>query len=195
MRPTAAAVAIVAFALSLPASSAAQGFVVPNIGWDVGGSAGNCPSLLTDCREKRVNYGVAFGAFRGGGIVGLESDIAYAPDFFGESASFGTNSVLTVMGNILIAIPAGPVRPYVAGGLGLIRTRLDLLVTPSSEDVSANHFGYNFGGGLMILLPLHLGIRGDIRYFRSASDISILGIDLSDTKINFTRVSVGVVIH
>jgi hypothetical protein len=179
--------------LVLPAASSAQGYLVPNLGWDVGGSAGNCPSLWTDCQEKRVSYGVTFG--RIGGIFGIEGDLGYAPDFFGQSPTFGTNSLLTFMGNMVIAIPAGPVRPFVEGGLGLIRTRLDLLKTPTAGGFDTNNFGYNFGGGVMFLLPAHLGFRGDIRYFRTLSDISILGIELSKTSINYTRFSVGLVIH
>jgi hypothetical protein len=196
MRRLAVLIAVVALLLGLPSASSAQGYFVPNFGFDVGGSAGNCPSLLSDCQEKRLSYGATFGRLAGG-IFGIEGDVGYAPDFFGQSASFGTNGVLTAMGNLVIAVPAGPVRPFVAGGIGLIRTRLDVLITPTSEDVSANNFGYNFGGGVMVLLPAHLGFRGDLRYYRSASEISILGINLglSQTTINFTRVTIGLVIH
>ncbi len=188
------AIVVAAMVLALPAAGSAQTYLVPEIGVDFGGSAGKCPSLLNDCQEKRANYGVAFGHLAAG-IFGFEGDIGYAPDFFGESSSFGTNAVLTAMGNLVVGIPAGPVRPFVTGGIGLIRTRLDLLLTPSSENFSANNFGYNFGGGVMIFLPAHLGIRGDIKYFRSASDVSIFGISLANSAISYTRVSVGLVIH
>jgi hypothetical protein len=193
MRRLAVLIAVVTFVLALPAVSRAQGYLVPNFGWDFGGAAGNCPSLWTDCQEKRTSYGVTFGKI--GGLFGFEGDLGYAPDFFGESPTFGTNSLVTLMGNVVIAFPAGPVRPFVEGGVGLIRTRLDLLKTPTTGNFDANNFGYNFGGGLMVLLPAHLGFRGDIRYFRTLSDISILGISLSTTSINYTRVSVGLVIH
>jgi hypothetical protein len=193
MRRLTVLLAVATFVLALPAASSAQGYLVPNFGWDFGGSAGNCPSLWTDCQEKRTSYGVTFGKI--GGIFGVEGDLGYAPDFYGESATFGTNSLLTLMGNMVIAIPAGPVRPFVEGGLGLLRTRLDLIKSPQPGNYDANNFGYNFGGGVMILLPAHLGFRGDIRYFRTFSDISILGISLSETSISYTRVSIGLVIH
>jgi len=194
MRRLSLAIVLAACVLALPSAASAQGYFVPNIGADFGGSAGKCPSLLNDCQEKRLSYGVTFGGLAAG-IFGFEGDIGYAPSFFGDSPSFGTNAVLTAMGNVVVGIPAGPVRPFVTGGVGLIRTRLDLLTTPTTGNFSTNNFGYNFGGGVMIFLPAHLGIRGDIKYFRSASDVSILGISLANSTINFTRVSVGLVIH
>jgi hypothetical protein len=189
-------VLILAFAavtLALPASSSAQGYLVPNFGWDYGGSAGNCLSLLTDCQEKRMSYGVTFGAI--GGIVGIEGDLAYAPDFFGESPTSGTNSLATLMGNLVLAFPAGPVRPFAEVGVGLIKTRVDMLLKPVEGNYSESQWGYNFGGGVMILLPAHLGFRGDVRYYRTFSDISILGVSLSTTGISYTRFSIGLVIH
>ena len=194
MRSLAITLVLASFVLALPAASSAQGYLVPNFGWDYGGTAGNCPSLWTDCQEKRMSYGVTFGKI--GGIFGIEGDLGYAPDFFGESPTHGTNSLLTFMGNLVVAIPAGPVRPYAEAGLGLIRTRVDLLLQPADgSDTNANNFGYNFGGGVMFLLPAHLGFRGDIRYFRTFSDISILGVALGKTPISYTRFSIGLVIH
>lgn len=194
MRATIVSCAVLAVLLGVPGLAAGQGYFVPNIGYDVGGSAGNCPSLFRDCTDKRTSYGVTFGGLAAG-VIGLEEDIAYAPDFFGKSVSFGTNSVFTAMSNLVVSIPAGPIRPYATAGIGLVRTRLDLLTTVSADNFTSNNFGYNFGGGVMVLLPHHVGIRGELRYLRTASDISIAGIALSGTAINFARVSVGLVIH
>jgi opacity protein-like surface antigen len=185
---------VIALSFAAPSAARAQGYFVPNIGYDVGGSAGNCPSLLHDCAEKKLSYGVTFGDL-GAGIIGIEEDISYAPDFFGKSAGFGTNSVLTAMSNLVLSIPAGRVRPYVTGGIGLVRTRLDLVTTLSSESFTSNNLGYNLGAGVMVLLPHHVGFRGEVRYLRTASDLTIAGIALSNTTLNFTRLTVGLVIH
>jgi opacity protein-like surface antigen len=192
MRRLALVLTVLVGLLAVPQSARAQGYFVPNIGYDFGGSAGDCPSLLNDCNNKKVSYGVTFGGLVGG-IFGFEEDIAFAPDFFGSGGSFGTNSVATAMTNLVIAIPAGPVRPYVTGGVGLVRTRLDLLTSPSLANLTNNGFGYDFGGGVMFLFPHHLGVRGDFRYIRSASDI--VGISVNSTNVNFARLSIGLVLH
>jgi opacity protein-like surface antigen len=192
MRRVPLVLVILAALLAVPQRAHAQGYFVPNIGYDFGGSAGDCPSILTDCNSKKVSYGVTFGGLVGG-IFGFEEDIAFAPDFFGSGGPFGSNSVLTAMTNLVIAIPAGPVRPYVTGGVGLVRTRLDLLTSATVANLTNNGFGYNFGGGVMVLLPHHLGVRGELRYIRSASDIA--GIALSSNNVNFARLSVGLVLH
>ncbi len=196
MRPVARGMAIlgVVFVVlaAVPAPARAQAYLTPFIGWDFGGDAGDCASFFGgDCSNKRTNYGVAVG---GGGIVGFEVEFAYAPDFFGQSPTLGSNSVLTLMGNLVVAIPAGPVHPYVTGGAGLFRSH----VAFTAADIlsfSDSSFGYNFGGGVMIFLPAHLGIRGDFRNIRSASDISVLGTSISGTKISFSRFYVGLVVH
>jgi opacity protein-like surface antigen len=185
-------VAFVLLALA-PSTARAQVFLAPYVGADFGGNAGRCPSLFTDCTEKRRTYGVGVGKLPSG-ILGFELDFAYAPDFFGTSAAFDSNSVLTLMGNLLVSIPVGPIRPYATAGAGMVRTR----VAFTAKDVLSFHdstFGYNVGGGVMFLLPSHLGVRGDIRYFRSGSDISIAGIGLRASTLNFARVSIGLVLH
>jgi opacity protein-like surface antigen len=183
------AIVVVAF---VPAPARAQSYFAPFFGYDFGGDAGLCPSLLTDCTEKKTSYGMAFGHL--GGLFGAEGEIGYAPDFFGKSVSFGDNSVLTLMGNIVLALPSGPVRPYFTAGLGTMRTKVSLELSDLLS-VNDSTFGYNMGGGVLIFLPHHLGIRGDYRNFRSASDVSIAGISIGGTKLSFSRVSVGLVLH
>lgn len=181
----------IAFAL-LPSPARAQAYFVPSIGWDFGGDAGHCPSVFNDCTDRRISYGLTVGALKGG-IIGLEEDFAYAPDFFGKSASF-SNNVLTLMTNLVVSVPAGPVRPYLSGGVGILRTRvpltLDTLVSTTNT-----HFGYDIGGGVMLLLPHHLGVRGDYRYVRSAKEDIIEIFSSSGTRVSFHRVSIGLVLH
>ena len=97
----------------------AEGFLTPFVGFNFGGDSANCISL-SNCDEKRLNWGVSFGSRHG--IFGFEEDIGYAPSFFGKTEG-GDNAVLTVMSNLMVVVPAGPIQPYALAGLGLVRPR------------------------------------------------------------------------
>lgn len=135
--------------LCLPAGPAhAQGIFTPYLGFT--------HSDQTD--QQRVNFGAALGSW-GSSVAGFEVDVGYAPDFFDSD-----ESELTVMGNLLVGRPNGTIRPYVAGGLGLLHSTL--------EGEGINDFGMNVGGGVLGFLDAasRIGLRGDIRYFRELSD-------------------------
>lgn len=193
MRRFAIGLAVVGLLALAPRPAQAQTYFVPFFGFDFGGDAGNCPSLLGDCSVKRTAYGFSVGHLSHG-IFGFEEDFSYAPDFFGASASFGANSVLTLMSNLVVAVPAGPVHPYVSGGVGIMRTKVELKLSEilSTSDTT---FGYNIGGGVIVFLPSHLGFRVDYRHIRSASDITFAGFTVSNAKLNFSRIAFGLVLH
>ena len=131
--------------LLVSAPARADGFIVPFVGYNFGGDSGNCPSL-TDCNEKRLNFGVAFGSM--GAAIGFEQDISYARNFFGETPG-ADNSVFSVMSNLLIGPGVGPVRPYFVVGVGLIRPHVSSLVgSVTNFDAGKNSLGYDLGGGL-----------------------------------------------
>ena len=110
----------------------AQGFISPFIGYNFGGDVG-CPEI-TNCKDKRADYGVSFGAL--GSIVGFEAEFGYTKNFFGDTSNQATN-VLTFMSNFMLAPKIGPVQPYGLAGLGLMRT--------SVESVGANGDANQFG--------------------------------------------------
>jgi len=105
------------------------------------------------------------------------------------------------MGNLIVGIPVGGtrgagLRPYVAGGVGLIRTgfarRLD------DDGPTTNDVGFNLGGGVMGFFSDHFGLRGDLRYLRNIrSDFTDADFnpdfDLGD--LDFWRATVGIVIR
>ena len=159
----------------------AQGFVSPLIGYNFGGDSG-CPEI-DDCDDKNLNIGVAVGSL--GSVFGVELEFAYAKDFFGESP-FVSSSVLSLMGNVMLAPKFGPVQPYGVVGLGLIKTNVEFTAASFLESDN-NHFGWDLGGGLIIFFTDHVGIRGDIRYFHALQDFSILGFALDETKLDFGR--------
>lgn len=160
----------------------AQGFITPFIGFNFGGDSANCISL-TNCQEKRTNFGVSLGTLRG---VGFEEDISYAKNFFGDAQ--GTdNSVFSAMSNLLISVPAGPVHPYVLAGIGLIRPHVSSNLA-SLASFDKNAFGWDIGGGVHIIAG-HVGVRGDLRRFRTISDVPLL--ELSNEKLAYWRGSAG----
>ncbi len=145
--------------------------------------------------RTRPTYGLGLG-FLGNGVVGFEAELATTPDFFGDSAHSGfftKNDVVTLMGSVLLAVPAGPVRLYGAAGAGLMKSRLEnpnILFKVSSTD-----FGINVGGGLIGYFGSHVGLRADVRYFRDLSDLNPSGqlpeFELSLGKVNYWRAAGG----
>lgn len=168
-------------------TSSAQGFISPFIGYDFSGDSG-CPAL-TGCEEKHADWGVSFGSL--GAVLGGEFEIAYYPNFFGETPGVSSN-VLTTMGNVLFGPRIGPAQPYGLVGLGLIKTHTEL-TAPALLESNNNHFGWDIGGGL-IVGGRHFGVRGDIRYFHAFQDLEILGIPIADEKLDFARASAGLMI-
>jgi opacity protein-like surface antigen len=165
----------------------AQGFVSPFVGYNFGGDAG-CPQI-TDCKDKRVNYGVAFGAL--GGLVGFEAEVARTNDFLGASSTQSTN-VLTFMGNFMLAPKFGPIQPYALGGIGLMRTSIE----SAGQDDDENQIAWDAGGGLIAFFSSHVGVRGDVRYFHAFEVLdfsSFPNFPIRETKLEFGRVSVAVV--
>ncbi|MGE5243633.1 MAG: outer membrane protein [Betaproteobacteria bacterium] len=147
---------------------------------------------------SRVNDGrTALGLDAGGmgaGVFGGELDFGYSPSFFGTSTDFGNNTVVDVMANIIIGVPIGGthgvgVRPYVTGGVGLIRSQIDG-GTLFDVKTSKNDFGFNLGGGVMGFMSDHFGLRGDLRYFRTTNN-SFANLGLGQMK--FWRISGGLV--
>ena len=47
--------------------------------------------------------------------------------------------------------------------------------------------------GIIGYLGDHVGLRGDVRYFHAFQDLEILGLPIADTKLDFGRISGGVV--
>ena len=166
----------------------AQGFISPFVGYDFGGDA-KC-AQLSGCTDTRLNVGVALGAM--GSLIGFEEEVGYAPDFFGSGTGLNS-SVLTVMSNLMLAPKIGPVRPYVLAGTGLMKSHVELK-TASILTTDNNTVGWDVGGGVMGMISGHFGVRGDLRYFHSFKDLTVLGFTLENSKLNFGRASVGAVL-
>ena len=182
----------------LPASAQAQSgwFFTPFIGGNFGGNAdfGDFPDD-DDAVERRMDFGATLGF--NPSVVGFEIDFGFSPNFFENTAGdanfdFGENNVTTLMGNVLLSAPQGSgIRPYASAGLGLIRASVQSS-TGLFNDLSTNDLGINLGGGLNANFNDNVGIRGDLRYFRSLQDTEADNdLDLSLGSFDFWRGSVG----
>jgi len=180
-----AAAAILLTVTAVPAR--ADGLIVPFIGFSFGGDSSATCATVTNCKEKRTNYGVSLISM--GAAFGIEEDISYAKNFFGETPG-AENSVFSAMTNVIIGPGVGPIRPYVAGGVGLIRPHVSSFASSiTSFDLDKNAFGWDWGGGLTGMFGSHIGIRGDLRHFHTFQDLNLL--IFNGQKLDFWRASVG----
>jgi len=170
-----------------PMQARADGFVTPWVGSAFG----------SNIKSGQAAIGVSAGGM-GAGIIGGEADFGWSPSFFGTKSDFGNNTVMNLMGNVIIGVPIGGthgagVRPYVVGGVGLVRTQIDG-GTIAKVSSSNNMFGWDAGAGVMGFFSDHVGLRGDVRYLRATSDLTthVDSIDLNGDKLHYWRATIGV---
>ena len=175
-----------------PAKAHADGYVSPFIGVNFANNSG----------EGRANFGVDAGGM-GAGVIGGELELGYAPSFFGNQGTFGSNYVMDLMGNLIVGIPVGGthgagLRPYGTIGLGLLRSQVNGGVN-GLLPVTNNDVGLDAGVGVMGFLSDHVGLRGDVRYFRNFNDNSTInvpnGVNIDFGSFHFWRASFGVVLR
>lgn len=188
-------------ALLLPSPARADVLLTPFVGVNFGGSASSAVADFIGS-QSHTTFGGSV-AVMGGGIFGVEGDLGYSPRFFGTDlrvagvpVSLAQNNVLTAMGNLIVGVPlqghsGTGVRPYAVAGLGLIRQNVSLV--DGLVNYGANDLGFDIGGGVLVFFSKNIGIRGDLRYFRSISGNTIGDlIDLQPGAFNFTRATIGV---
>lgn len=178
--------------LAFPRSAAADILLTPFAGVSFLDEGGN-----------KLSYGVGLAL---GGLIGIEGEIARTKlgdvELLGDVVDLGAN-VTTGMVNMVVRFPAGPIQPYGTAGVGLIRASGDVEVPffGSVFSVSGRTMGLNYGGGVYLFPSPNIGIRGDVRYFRTVGDLDledvddILGFDLPVPDFDFWRVTGGVTIR
>ena len=164
--------------VAAPSKASADWLLTPFVGWNWGGTA-NLLNLedFDDEFEQKAMFGASLG-WLGAGIVGVEADLGYSPNFFEQTSGtgnfqFGDSNLTTFMGNVLLGVPIGGqrgvgFRPYAVGGVGIIKSRID-----GAEDlfeVDSTNWGFNVGAGAIFFFSDKIGLRGDVRYFRSLQD-------------------------
>lgn len=178
---------VTALILCAATPAPAQTFISPMVGVNFGGVSG-CPAI-SDCTDQQRTIGLSVGRF--GSIFAAETEMAYTPDFFGDAPELSSN-VLTLMGNLMVAPKAGPVRPYVLAGIGMMKARFELRAS-NLLALNDTALGYAAGGGLFVFFGEHFGLRGDVRYYHSFPDVTIVGITLPSEKLNYSRVGAAIV--
>ncbi|HKY22811.1 MAG TPA: outer membrane beta-barrel protein [Vicinamibacterales bacterium] len=147
-----------------------------------------------DVQNNRTAYGGS-AAFMGGGVFGAEIGFNYTPTFVPETFASPKVSQASLMGNLILGIPMGgdsghSVRPYITGGAGLFRA-----TSRESEffnRITSNDFAVNVGGGVMAFFSNHVGVRGDLRYFRTlTNERAGNGFDFDLGEMNFWKWDVG----
>jgi hypothetical protein len=113
----------------------------------------------------------------------MEEDFSFAKNFYDTTSD---SSVLTIMTNVRLSLPIGPIQPYLVGGIGLILPHASN--NPFQVFTSKSAFGTDLGGGLTIMLGPSFGVRGDIRRF-NATGLKL--VVFSGAKADFWRASVG----
>ena len=190
---------IAALALAIAPSAAwADGYFVPFLGANFGGEVGRPLSETVEDRN-RFSWGFGVGGMAGG-IFGAEFDFGYTHNFYASNGTVVTKSnLITAMPALVIGIPIGGqsgagIRPYILAGAGLLRRDVDF---DTIDSFSRNDFGYTLGGGIMGYFTDHVGLRGDLRYFRNfqVDDIDLTGVDFERGTFNFGRASLGLVLR
>ena len=186
---------------AIPAKASADWLFTPFVGMNFGGAFNDDFGDFEDEFENRGTFGASL-AWMGGGVLGFEVDFGWAPNFFENTAGdadfdYGDNNVTTLMANIVLGAPVGGqtgmgIRPYVSGGAGIIRSRID--GPDDLFDVSSSDWGFNLGGGIAGFFTDNVGLRGDIRYFRSIAEDEDEDDELLDLRLGsfrFWRGSIG----
>jgi hypothetical protein len=159
---------------------------------------------LTGVEQDEGSTHVIFGGSAGwlsAGILGFEGEFAYAPHFFERDDPLDVlldSSALTLMGNVIVAVPLSvseySLRPYVVGGVGLVRSRISYITT-AFDPVDDESLAFNVGAGAIGFFTPRTGVRFELRHFR-AFDREPRLVTLEEApKVSFWRVSVGVVIR
>ena len=184
---------------SLPSSARADWLVMPLLGLSFGSDT-NIIDLEDATGLRNVTYGGTVALLSAGGL-GLEADVSYVPGFFqreGGGDLVASSSVLSVMGNVIVAAPLSltrqSLRPYVSGGFGLIRAHLDDVL--DLFPVDRNLSGVNIGGGAIGFLSRRTGVRADLRYYKAvgSSDEGSLPIGIGSPNLSFWRASLALVL-
>jgi opacity protein-like surface antigen len=144
----------------LAPAAAGEGQIYGLIGYgSIGGS-------VVDFDTKDIQYGAGVALLGGEGLkigLGLEVDAFNASETI---AGVGVSLDVTLICVNLLVEAAGPIRPYVIGGVGAAHGDLRASLGPIDLGVDGYNFAYNLGGGIKLVTAGPLMLGGDFRWFQ-----------------------------
>jgi len=149
-----------------------KGFLTGHVGVITGG----------EVDDDRPAAGASVAVLEGTGW-GAELDFGHGKDALSGRQLL---DVTTYMVNVAWVRPEGLIRPFGAGGVGILQ--VDGCDTPCNRSARTYDFGLNAGGGVFIAPHDAFAFRADVRYFFTAADHRDLN---RPDNFNFWRISIG----
>ncbi len=130
--------------------------------------------------------------------LGVEGEIAHTPNLFEQDGFTINRSLTTFSGSLVVAVPgmdSGRLKPYAVVGLSSLMPHLAEAGDLSEREGSV--LALSLGAGITAFVNDHVGIRGDMRYFRgiqdSDLDTNVFGVKFSE--YSFVRTTLGLVVR
>lgn len=195
------ALALVLATVGAPVPAAADTLVTPFVGFTFSGRTAFLvldPELTPEAIPKNVVFGGTW-TWLSDRVLGAEGEFGLAPGFFEARnvPNLVTGShVLTVFGSVMTALPVSVtregLRPYLTGGVGLVRVEVEDLVGLGTSD---NSPGLQLGGGAIGFVTTRTGLRFDVRHIRSLDRTTDALTLERRSKLSFWRASIGVAVR
>lgn len=134
-----------------------------------------------------------------GNIVGVEADVSRVPSLFvsKRNPDILGGGVTTLTGSVVLALPRKitqySLRPYVTGGGGWMRARIDQRFALFNVDRTRPVMV--IGGGATGFVNDRIGLNWDLRYFRGLGGAEDTGLTIGKEETSFWRATMGVAIR
>lgn len=182
-----------AFLLALPALAAAEWHLAPMTGVTFHGST-TILDLEQGADRTHLQVGGA-AALVGDGLFGVEAITVFTPSFFrGEDRTLLKHGrTFALMGNAVLTMPKRlteySLRPFVSGGFGVMSSSIQNQLLPVKSDLP----GYNVGVGAVGFLSDRVGLRFDLRSYRSLHRPYQGPVSIGPVRLSYATASIGIV--
>jgi hypothetical protein len=174
---------IAALALAIAPSSVGGRLFRAVLRRNFGGEVGRPLSETVDERN-RFAWGFGVGGWPAASLALSSTSVTH--NFYASNGAVVTkNNLITAMPALVIGIPIGgqqaPVSAHACSAARAVEARSRLRYPDS---VSRKRLQYELGGGVMGYFTDHVGLRGDLRYFRNfqVDDIDLTGVDFERAR-------------